>query len=120
MNFHVLTQDEKRKSAKVIFHIPIPATTNSAGISWQQAVVKEQGGEDAILSQLPDITAEEQSELTSGALLERQVNVRFSSINLTNAQRLQEIRAAYAATSSEIIAKKQVTLDFMGYEGAVA
>lgn len=120
-DFHVLTQANDKKTVNVVFHISVPASgTNDAGISWRNAVVKEQGGADNIVSVLPDITTQEESALKSGELIERLEPVRFSSISITNAQRLQEIRNHFNSLSQEIIAEKQITLDFMGYEGDVS
>lgn len=119
-NYHVLKQAPDIKTAEVIFHIPIPVGNNSAGISWRAALVKELGGADAITSQLPGITTEELSALKSGALYEVQVQVRFSStVNITDAQRLQEIKNAFTAETNRIVAEKAITLKFMGLEGNV-
>lgn len=118
-NFHILTQALSHKSVSVVFHIPIPSSNNSVGITWQQAVVKWLGGADNIVSVLPDITTQEESDIKSGALYELVKTVKFSSINLTNAQRLQEIRDEYTVDQSEFVLEKQITLDFIGYEGNV-
>lgn len=119
-NYHILNQDTKHKSVSVVFHIPIPGTNNSAGITWQQAVVKELGGAGGIVSVLPDITSQEDSDMKAGVILEMRVNVRFSSVNLTNAQRLQEIKDEFNNVKSGVIAGKQITLDFIGLEGDVS
>ena len=120
MNFHILTMDEKKKTVNVIFHIPIPAVgTNQAEISWQAAVVKELGGANNINSRLPDITTEEESDLKAGVLFEKSVSVRFSSINLTDAERLAQIKAKFTKIQSEIITEKQITLAWIGYSGDV-
>ena len=119
-NFHIMAQALGLKTVNVIFHLPIPANgTNTAGISWRDAVVKEQGGASNIISVLPDISTEEDSDLKAGAIVEKQENMKFSIIGLTNAQRLQEIRDRFTALTTEFIAEKQITLDFMGYEGDV-
>ena len=119
-NFHILSGDDKRKIIQVVFHVPIPAGgTNTAGISWQAAVVLAQGGADNIVSVLPGVTPQEESDLKAGVIYEVQNSVRFSSVNLTNAQRLQEVKDYFTALLSDFIAEKQITLDFMGYEGDV-
>lgn len=119
-DFHILTQSDNQKTITVIFHIPIPSTgVNDAGISWQAAVVMAQGGADAITSSLPDISAEELSSLKAGAIVEKQTTVRFSSTNLTNAQRLQEIKDAFNVTKTELVSEKQNSLAFIGYAGNV-
>ena len=119
MDYHILQQHIKQKTANVVFHIPIPSSINSAGITWQAAVVKDMGGANAISSVLPDITTQEETDLKSGALLEQQVTVRFSSVSLTNAQRLQEIKDAFTQLKTNVLAEKQITLNFMGEEGTV-
>lgn len=119
MNYHILSQDENRKSVDVVFHIPIPGTLNAAGITWQAAVVKELGGANAINSILPGITSEEDSALKAGALYEKQVNVRFSSISLTDVERLNQIKAAFTAEQTKLVSEKAITLNFMGLEGNV-
>lgn len=118
-NFHILTQDLERKVANCVFHIPIPAGNNSANITWQAAVVREQNGADNIDSVLPDISAEELSALKAGSILEKQIGVRFSSKELTNSQRLAEIETAFTNETAIIQVEKQITLDFIGYEGDV-
>ncbi len=121
MNYHVLTQDDQQKSISVIFHIPVPSTgTNQAGVTWRDAVVKEQGGADAISSALPDISTEELSAMKSGALIEVQRTVYFSTPNITNAQRVIEIGQFYNGLKTALVAEKTVKLAFMGYAANVA
>lgn len=116
MGFHILTQAKDQNTVNVVFHIPVPATLNEAGITWREAVVREIG---TVSSVLPDIEPAELILLESGALIEKSESVRFSSIYLTNAQRLQEIKDRYNILKIELIAEKQITLAFMGYGGDV-
>ncbi|MCK4498900.1 hypothetical protein KAU11_00205 [Candidatus Babeliales bacterium] len=119
MDFHILTQAKNQNTVNVVFHIPIPATNNEVGITWQQAVVKEAGGVDNIISVLPDISSAELISMKSGALIEKVETVRFSSIYLDNAQRLQQVKDRYNVVKIEFIAEKQITLAFMGFGGNV-
>lgn len=116
-DYHILTQGQKRKSVNVVFHIPVPgAGTNQAGLSWRDAVVREQGGSVNIVSVLgTDIDPTEDTQLKAGELVEHQVIVRFSSINLTNAQRKAEIEGHYATSKNDLIAEKQITLEWIGF-----
>lgn len=119
-NYHILTQEKNKKNIQVLFHIPIPSTgTNEAGISWRNAVVREQGGADAIDSQLIDISAAELSALKAGEIIEKITTVHFTSVNLTNAQRKAEIEATFNALTSSIIVEKQISLEWIGYAGDV-
>lgn len=116
MNFHILTQSKDLNTVSAVFHIPVPDTLNTAGISWREAVVKELG---TVTSVLADIDPSEMALLENGALIEKKESVRFSSIYLTNAQRLQEIKDRYNLLKTQLVEEKQITLDFMGYEGDV-
>lgn len=121
MDIHILTVDKGQKSASVVFHIPVPTTgANGAGLSWPDAVVREQGGSGSIASVLPGISAGEDTALKAGELIEYITSVRFSSRHLTNAERLAEIKNAFAEIKTDLIAEKQITLAFIGYETAAA
>jgi len=119
-DYHILNTDIKLKSVSCVFHIPIPATDNIVGVSWQAALVLSLGGADAISSVLTDITPEEESAMKAGSIYERQTTFTFSSINLTNTQRLDEVKAKYSEMETDVLAEKQVTLNFYGKAGDVA
>lgn len=120
-NYHILTQDEKRKTVDVVFHVPVPATgTNEAALTWREAIVLEQGGSAAIVSVLPGITPQEDSQLKAGELIEQVETVRFSSIYLTSPERKAEIEAYFDELKIGLIAEKQITLAWIGYGGDVA
>ena len=120
MNYHILQQDPKQRSVQVVFHIPIPAAgTNEAGLTWRQAVVSSLGGSDAITSEVGNISPEELTQLKAGELFEKRETVKFSSVNLTNAQRKAEIEAKYAEVCSDVVVEKQVALAWMGYAADV-
>lgn len=119
-DYHILQTDLRLKTVSTVFHIPIPATNNAVGVSWQAALVFSLGGADAISSILTDITLEEESAMKAGSVFENATTVRFSSIDLTNAERLAEVVAAYTAAETEILAEKQVTLNFYGMSGDVS
>ena len=118
-DYHILTTDIKLKTVSCVFHLPIPAANNAVGISWQDALKRSLGGVDAIDSVLIDITLAELNAMKAGSVFENVVTVRFSSLNLTNAQRLAEVEAAYTAAKTDILAEKQVTLNFYGRSGDV-
>lgn len=119
-DYHILNTDIKLKTVSCVFHMPIPATNNVVGVSWQDALVLSLGGADEITSVLTDITPSELSAMKAGSIYENVVNVRFSSIDLTNTERLAEVEAAYTAAETNILAEKQVTLNFYGKSGDVA
>lgn len=118
-DYHIRKTAINMKTVSCVFHIPIPATDNEVGIPWQDALVSSLGGADAITSVLTDITPAEESAMKAGSIYENVATVRFSSLGLTNAQRLEEVEAAYTAAETDILAEKQVTLNFYGKSGDV-
>jgi len=118
-DYHILNTDVSLKTVSCVFHIPIPATNNAVGVSWQDALVRSLGGADAITSVLTDITPDELNALKAGTIYENSVNMRFSGIDLTNTERLAEVEAACAAAETDVLAAKQITLNFYGKDGDI-
>ena len=119
-DYHLLTQNVESKSVSVVFHIAIPSTgENAAGISWQDAVVLEQGGSENIVSVLPGITTQEDTQLKSGALIEKRKTVRYSGIGIVPAQKKAEIEAEFNSLKASVVADKQVILEWIGYQANV-
>lgn len=126
-NFHILTQANDKKTVNVVFHIPVPAAgTNEANVSWRDAVVAEAGGSANIVSVLgAGVDPTEDTQLKAGALVEKQATVRFSSINLTPAEKKAEIEAFYNQLAGSdpkysILEEKKVTLEWIGYSANVS
>lgn len=120
-DYHILTQDDKKRTISAVFHILVPiAGTNEAGLTWWQAVVGELGGSAAIVSVLPGISVAEDTQLKAGKIIEKVETVRFTSVNLTKGQRKAEIEAYFNELKTDLIAEKQIILEWMGYEGMVA
>jgi len=116
MDIHVLKCSKDLKTVRVIFHYAVPEGENQAGISWQNAIVMGKGGAGNIKSVLADIDTDELADMKTGALVEPGVEtIRFSSINLTNTERLQEIKDKYKECKEKFLKDKQVELAFMGY-----
>lgn len=108
------------KTVGVIFHIPIPIGNNAVGIAWRTALVAYLGGADTIISALPEVrqTAEE-SDMKAGVILEKVLTIRFSSANLTDAQRLAEIVTAFTTEKNAELTMKQTQLKYFGKVGDV-
>ena len=118
-DYHIRTTDILLKTVRTVFHIPIPATNNAVGVSWQVALVDSLGGADAIDSVLPGISSAELAAMKAGSIYEKAGTTRFSSTNLTNVERLAEVETAYTAAETAVIADFQVTLNFYGKYGDV-
>lgn len=118
-NYHILRQDKEQNTVDCVFHIPIPATLNVAGVSWQTAMRDSLGGSANIKSVLPNIATAELTAMQAGQIGEKPYTVRFSSVSLNNGQRLDQVLAAYTLIKAQEIAEKQITLNFWGYKGDV-
>lgn len=134
-DYHILTQAADLKTAQVVFHFQVPASgTNSAGIQWQDAVKMnlfrkdEVGNPVPIFSVLPvyhvvnypgGIDSAEETLIGDGEVIEEVVTVRFSTIDLTDQQRRDEIVAAHTARNTELINQLQKELAWIGYRGDV-
>lgn len=125
-DYHVLSQQlygatESVAGVRVLFHIPVPANgTNETGISWQAAVVRAQGGAEAIASLLFDIAPAELDELKAGARVEYIEQIFYPVLNPSPAEIRNAIEVRFNALRSELIAKKQKELAWIGYEANVA
>jgi len=126
MNYHIQTQTQDKKTVNVVFHIPVPEVgSNEASVQWRDAVVAEKGGSDNITSVLPGIDPTELTQLKAGALIEVSMPVRFSSVNLTPAQKKTEIEAQFnkligSDLKYSVLAAKQIILEWIGYGANVS
>lgn len=116
---HILDFSDDKKTVDVIFHISIPLANNASGVNYQTAVVGFLGGSDAITSRVAD--AAELIDLKAGVKVEIPMTVRFSSLeNMTDAKRLIEVKAAYTARATALLAEWQNKLLYYGWNGAAA
>ena len=118
-DYHIRTIAANLKSASAIFHYPVQDTNNLVGTNWRTALVVSQGGADEILSWMSDVSAEELVELKSGAKYEDAVTIKFSSLELTNMQRLAELETEYTARAAAFKARNELTMNFFGKSGDV-
>lgn len=116
-NFHILAQAEDEKTISVVFHYPVPGTNNQAGISFQTALVLYLGGAENIKSEVAD--AAELANIQAGAIYELRTSVRWSRLGLSNAQKLQEVKNAWAYELSNLNNYFSIVLAFEGYKGNV-
>ena len=106
-DYHILNKAVDNKTARVVVHLPIPNENNIAGVNRRTALVEKltQNGE-TIVSQVPnhaiDFPADE-TLLQYGGLYEKAITFRFSSLELTNLGRRDEIRAHVAQMKADIV-----------------
>lgn len=117
MNYHILTQAKDQNTVNVTFHVVVPVADNSVGVPWKTALLKKHKG--TITSVLHGITPAELTQIETGQVIEKVETVRFSSIYLTNTQRLQEVKNRYSIVKTQLLEELQIELNFMGYEGDV-
>ena len=115
MDYHILSQNLDKKTVQAIFHIPIPIGVNIVGVGWRAALLSWLGG--SVESQLLGIPQEELALLQTGELYEKPVTVRFSRLGLTDAAKLDEIKAAYTTEMNAFHQEMAIILDYYGFGG---
>ena len=109
-NVHVL-QTPGPGRFRVVYHVAIPATNNSAGVPWRTAVANSRptGATAPPISVLPDgdgtagtISAAEKAQIVSGAVHE--------IVRDEKGQTAATISATYARRASETLADLQAEL----------
>ena len=109
-NIHVREKDKKDKTVNCIFHFSVPATNNAVGQPWNEVIQKSKKP----VPLMDDNDSTENANISSGSVLEYPETVRFSSTNLTNAQRMVEIQSAYTARQTRVFADLASELGFFG------
>ena len=118
-DIHVLDFADDQKTINVIFHVPIPATgANVAGVLWKDSLVAFQGGAGAIKSRLQNIDPAELASMQAGTLFEFPTNIQFSSLGISDAQRIAELKTAFTQAKTTVLAQKQNQLNYYGYQTA--
>jgi hypothetical protein len=110
MDIHILDKSPDNKTATCIFHIPISGT-NQAGVDWPTVITRDRDTTPL----MPWNDAAENENIMTGNVMELKEVVRFSSAYLTNAERVDEIKAAFANRKSALLDQIQNRLQFHGY-----
>jgi len=121
--YHILESAIDGKTVTVVFHCVLTTAeknwTNSAGKTAPWCIVRSRD----LTSQLPNFEtdfATEYALMQNGEVTESRQTVRFSSINLTPAQKRDEIEAAYTVWRAECISDMQKEFEWYGYDNDVA
>jgi hypothetical protein len=120
-DYHVMTQGEKKKTAQVVMHIPVPNVNNQIGVNYRLALKQLlestlPEGQTQIESRYPGTGAPELAQLQNGEVYEAVRTYRFSSINLTPAQKQAELDTFYRDANAAVLAEKQDELEYWGYD----
>ena len=121
--YHILESAVDGKTVSVVFHCVLTAPeknwTNEAGNTAPWCIIRSKD----LTSQLPNFEtdfAAEYALLQIGEVTESRQTVRFSTINLTPAQKKDEIETAYTAWRVECIANMLKEFEWYGYDNDVA
>lgn len=110
-DIHVREKDQKSRTVNCVFHFTVPATNNAVGIPWNEVINKAKMPTPL----MADNDTTENDNIAAGSILEILETVRFSSINLTQAERVAEIQAAYSERKDEVFIELANELDYFGH-----
>lgn len=116
-NYHILTQSLDKKTAQIVFHIPVPMLDNVVGIPYRTALKQklEDASEDGIIySVCPIIASTELTQIQNGEIYEVAKSIRFSSLYLTNPQKRDELDAKYNSLKISAREDLEVELEWWG------
>ena len=119
-NYHILSQADDKKTINVVFHYPVPPTAKNAANILYTDIVKRCCD---LTSQIPNHQtdfAQEYADMQDGKVIERQLNIRFSSLGLTAAQKKAEIEAAFTPNKDAEFARLATEWEWYGFSGNVA
>lgn len=117
-NYHVL-DISGRDRARVVFHIPIPAGNNSAGIPFQQALAQYDPKLGSAVPWLQDSNPTEHAQILSGAVYEREEVVEFNA-NATDLEKRNVLDVRFTQLSAAALARLQEILRFWGLDRDVS
>lgn len=128
-DYYLLTQNRKKDRVDVVYHIPIAATNNFAGVSFRTAVQQlrtiyfDVNGAPLVTPILPRtlvpfLDSGTKTKVENGEVWEEKVLVKFDA-NLSKAAKKTIIDDLFTAESANILTKIQIELDFWGFEGTV-
>ncbi|MDX9787945.1 MAG: hypothetical protein RBT11_14260 [Desulfobacterales bacterium] len=119
-NYHILSQSDDKKTINVVFHYVVPAAAKNAANILYTDIVKKCCD---LTSQIPNHQidfAQEYQDMQDGKVIERLLNIRFSSLSLTPAQKKAEIEAAFTPSMNAEFTRLATEWEWYGYYGNVA
>lgn len=106
------TNKTSNGTVDVIFHIPVQAGVNRIGITWQECV-----------KSCPDFIKTSQAlqkddlpAIKNGEIIEHREEFNFSTPDLTDAEKLEELQARFAELEGQINENLQKILRYFGGE----
>jgi len=112
-NYHVKTVSEDGRNASVVFHIPVPAENNSAGVALRTAL-SQMIDSATFVSQVPWIAGAELTQLKNGELYEYADTVHFYGED-NNAQKQTRLDNKYTSLATDGVDRLREILKFWGF-----
>ena len=114
-DYHILEISTKGSIQKinVVFHIPIPATDNEAGVAYRDAF-KSAASASAVPNHETDF-ATEYAAILNGEVYEHQQRVKVNLAD-TLVQKRDKVDARYTALQSAILTKAQLRFSYWGMD----
>ena len=115
-DIHVLS-GRKGSEWRVVFHFAVPATNNSVGVSWRDAIV----GAGLNVTILPtgtntwEISTADKALIDSGVLFEVSTSIRIETGGSTNQNRKDMLDAEYNRIQIQKWAELQADLRYFGF-----
>ena len=110
-NIHILDKDVENKTVNCVFHVASPTGNNAAGKTWY-SVIKSYLKPVSVIED----NVAENTLIENGEVIEVVRTFRFSTIDITNAQRLAELQAFYDSRSVSFVSDLESKLNFYGKE----
>ena len=124
-DYHILAQSIDKKTIQVALHYTIPANSQNKVSKYHRdliVIVRKDQATGMVESQVPylaDEFATELAQLRSGEKLEEIISYRFSSLNLSAAEKKAEIEAVWSARQAEIFDELQKQLEYYHYDNDI-
>lgn len=116
-SYHIKEIVAGERKANVVFHIPVPAINNNAGIPLRTAISQALGGA-SFTSQVPWITPSELIQIQNGEIFEHSELVTFLAKD-TKTRKLTKIDLMYAKLAVSELNRLRRTYRFWGMDKVI-
>ena len=118
-DYHILSTTPETHEITAAFHFAVPAGNNAVGIPWRTARIQYKPSPGTTVPWLAESFAEEYAAIQSGAVYEHVATIGVNA-NLSTAQKLALMDAAFTRLQSEILGELANVLKYWGYNRDVS
>jgi len=111
-NYHIKNITKDGRKASVVFHIPIPALNNSAGIPFRTALMQYK---PVTVSDVPWLSSGELTQIQNGEIFEHSEVVSFLADD-SNAQKQGRVDAIFTDLNIIVLNEIKARLKFWGLD----